>query len=38
MTATYSGIDGYVRNTALIRLRRLFELANPGRKSNPVKS
>src|SRR5207247_8672872 len=26
MTATYSGIDGYVGNTPLIRLRRLSEL------------
>ena len=27
MSATYSGIDGYVGNTPLIRLRRLSELA-----------
>ena len=26
MSATYSGIDGYVGNTPLIRLRRLSEL------------
>ena len=26
MTATYSGIDGYVGNTPLLRLRRLSEL------------
>ena len=26
MTAKYSGIDGYVGNTPLIRLRRLSEL------------
>src|SRR5437773_10322268 len=26
MTATYSGIDGYIGNTPLIRLRRLSEL------------